>query len=157
MRASPRKSLSMIIPSDKGLRCSAAPPLGWRFSSIEPPSCPLRREGEPILIVLVALPTFVCVSRDGSSLYISTSYFPLGRKSVGMLTVRASSPVIAATYQSEPLRQAVMTYSPGLPSRMRVSSHEVGKVLNSRKWLYELKHRIVEAKDRGEAVWLTIK
>ena len=33
---------------------------------------------------------------------------------------------------------------------------EVGKVLNSRKWLYELKHRIVEAKDRGEAVWLTI-
>lgn len=34
---------------------------------------------------------------------------------------------------------------------------EVGKVLNSRKWLYELKHRIVEAKDRGEAVWLTIK
>ena len=34
---------------------------------------------------------------------------------------------------------------------------EVGKVLNSRKWLYELKHHIVEAKDRGEAVWLTIK
>ena len=34
---------------------------------------------------------------------------------------------------------------------------EVGKVLNSRKWLYELKHRIVEAKDRGEAVWLTIE
>lgn len=33
----------------------------------------------------------------------------------------------------------------------------VGKVLNSRKWLYELKHRIVEAKDRGEAVWLTIQ
>ena len=36
-------------------------------------------------------------------------------------------------------------------------NREVGKVLNSRKWLYELKHRIVEAKDRGEAVWLTIK
>ena len=35
-------------------------------------------------------------------------------------------------------------------------NREVGKVLNSRKWLYELKHRIVEAKDRGEAVWLTI-
>ena len=34
---------------------------------------------------------------------------------------------------------------------------EVGRVLNSRKWLYELKHRIVEAKDRGEAVWLTIR
>ena len=34
---------------------------------------------------------------------------------------------------------------------------EVGKVLNSRKWLYELKRLIVEAKDRGEAVWLTIK
>ena len=36
-------------------------------------------------------------------------------------------------------------------------NREVGKVLNSRKWLYELKHRIVEAKDRGEAVWLFVK
>ena len=32
-----------------------------------------------------------------------------------------------------------------------------GKVLESRKWLYELKQKIVEAKGRGEAVWLTIK
>ena len=36
-------------------------------------------------------------------------------------------------------------------------NREVGKVLDSRKWLYELKQRIVEAKDKGEAVWLTIK
>ena len=36
-------------------------------------------------------------------------------------------------------------------------NHEVGKVLDSRKWLYELKQKIVEAKDRGEAVWITIK
>ena len=33
----------------------------------------------------------------------------------------------------------------------------VGQVLESRKWLYELKMKIVEAKDRGESVWLTIK
>jgi hypothetical protein len=33
----------------------------------------------------------------------------------------------------------------------------VGRVLESRKWLYELKQKIVEAKDRGEPVWLTIK
>ena len=33
----------------------------------------------------------------------------------------------------------------------------VGQVLESRKWLYELKQKIVEAKNRGEAVWLTIK
>ena len=33
----------------------------------------------------------------------------------------------------------------------------VGKVLESRKWLYELKMKIVEAKGRGEAVWITIK
>ena len=33
----------------------------------------------------------------------------------------------------------------------------VGRLLESRKWLYELKQKIVEAKDRGEAVWLTIK
>ena len=36
-------------------------------------------------------------------------------------------------------------------------NREVGKVLDSRKWLNELKQKIVEAKDRGEAVWLTIK
>ena len=36
-------------------------------------------------------------------------------------------------------------------------NREVGKVLDSRKWLYELKQRIVEAKDRGEAVWITVK
>ncbi|MBQ5937799.1 MAG: hypothetical protein IJL50_08170 [Bacteroidaceae bacterium] len=34
---------------------------------------------------------------------------------------------------------------------------QVGRVLNSRKWLYELKHCIVEAKARGEPVWLTVK
>ena len=33
----------------------------------------------------------------------------------------------------------------------------VGEVLESRKWLYELKQKIVEAKGMGEAVWLTIK
>ena len=33
----------------------------------------------------------------------------------------------------------------------------VGEVLESRKWLYELKMKIVEAKDRGESVWLTIR
>ena len=33
----------------------------------------------------------------------------------------------------------------------------VGQVLESRKWLYELKMKIVEAKNRGESVWLTIK
>ena len=32
----------------------------------------------------------------------------------------------------------------------------VGQVLESRKWLYELKQKIVEAKNRGEPVWLTI-
>ena len=33
----------------------------------------------------------------------------------------------------------------------------VGQLLESRKWLYELKQKIVEAKDKGGAVWLTIK
>jgi len=33
----------------------------------------------------------------------------------------------------------------------------VGQVLESRKWLYELKQKIIEAKDKGEAVWLTVK
>ena len=33
----------------------------------------------------------------------------------------------------------------------------VGQVLESRKWLYELKQKIIEAKGRGEAVWLTVK
>ena len=33
----------------------------------------------------------------------------------------------------------------------------IGEVLESRKWLYELKQLIVAAKARDEAVWLTIK
>jgi len=33
----------------------------------------------------------------------------------------------------------------------------VGKVLDSRKWLYELKQKIAKAKDKGEPVWITIK
>ena len=32
-----------------------------------------------------------------------------------------------------------------------------GMVLNSNIWLYRLKQKIVEAKDRGEAVWITIR
>ena len=36
-------------------------------------------------------------------------------------------------------------------------NREVGKVLESRIWLHRLKQKIVEAKDRGEAVWITIK
>ena len=32
-----------------------------------------------------------------------------------------------------------------------------GKVLNSRLWLNRLKEKIVEAKEKGEAVWITIK
>ena len=36
-------------------------------------------------------------------------------------------------------------------------NQRVGEVLESRKWLYELKQKIVEAKARGDAVWLTIK
>lgn len=33
----------------------------------------------------------------------------------------------------------------------------VGQVLDSRTWLRCLKQKIVEAKDKGEAVWITIK
>ena len=33
----------------------------------------------------------------------------------------------------------------------------VGRVLESRKWLYELKQKIVASKAKGDAVWLTIK
>ena len=33
----------------------------------------------------------------------------------------------------------------------------VGRVLESRKWLYELKQKIVSSKAKGDAVWLTIK
>ena len=33
----------------------------------------------------------------------------------------------------------------------------VGRLVDSRIWLHRLKKKIAEAKDRGEAVWLTIK
>ena len=35
-------------------------------------------------------------------------------------------------------------------------NREVGKVLDSRIWLHRLKQKIVEAKSKGEAVWITI-
>ncbi len=35
-------------------------------------------------------------------------------------------------------------------------NREVGKVLDSRIWVHRLKKKIVEAKDRGEAVWITV-
>ena len=33
----------------------------------------------------------------------------------------------------------------------------VGQVVDSRIWLHRLKQKIVEAKDRGEAVWITVQ
>jgi len=36
-------------------------------------------------------------------------------------------------------------------------NREVGKVLDSRVWLHRLKQKIVEAKGRGEPVWITIR
>ena len=36
-------------------------------------------------------------------------------------------------------------------------NREVGKVLDSRIWLHRLKQKIVEAKGRGEPVWITIR
>ena len=36
-------------------------------------------------------------------------------------------------------------------------NREVGKVLDSRKWLNGVKRKIVEAKERGEPVWITIE
>ena len=36
-------------------------------------------------------------------------------------------------------------------------NREGGKVLDCRIWLHRLKQKIVEAKDKGEAVWITIK
>jgi hypothetical protein len=34
---------------------------------------------------------------------------------------------------------------------------KVGMVLNSNAWVERLKKKIVEAKDRGEGVWITIE
>ena len=36
-------------------------------------------------------------------------------------------------------------------------NREVGKVLDSRIWVHRLKQKIVEAKGRGEPVWITIQ
>ena len=36
-------------------------------------------------------------------------------------------------------------------------NRQVGKVLDSRIWVHRLKQKIVEAKEKGEAVWITIK
>jgi hypothetical protein len=36
-------------------------------------------------------------------------------------------------------------------------NREVGKVLNSRKYVKIVKEKIVEAKDKGEGVWIEIR
>ena len=36
-------------------------------------------------------------------------------------------------------------------------NQEVGKVLDSRIWVHRLKKKIVEAKDRGEGVWIRVE
>ena len=36
-------------------------------------------------------------------------------------------------------------------------NREVGKVLDSRIWLHRLKQKIVEARARGETVWLNVE
>jgi hypothetical protein len=36
-------------------------------------------------------------------------------------------------------------------------NQQVGRLFESRKWLYEVKQKIVEAKARDESVWLTIR
>ena len=36
-------------------------------------------------------------------------------------------------------------------------NREVGKVLDSRIWVHRLKKKIVEAKDRGEGVWIRME
>ena len=36
-------------------------------------------------------------------------------------------------------------------------NREVGKVLDSRIWLHRLKQKIVEAKEHGEAVWISVR
>jgi hypothetical protein len=36
-------------------------------------------------------------------------------------------------------------------------NREVSKVLESRIWVHRLKQKIVEAKAKGEAVWITIR
>ena len=52
------------------------------------------------------------------------------------------------------------SHRPNVPLSMfnlRTDPPCVGQVLESRKWLYELKQKIVEAKARDEPVWLSIK
>jgi hypothetical protein len=36
-------------------------------------------------------------------------------------------------------------------------NQRVGRLFESRKWVYELKQKIIEAKARKEAVWITIR
>ena len=79
-----------------GVKWRAAPPVGWSVSTI----------GLPLLMVLLSHATCFFPSAEGASLYISTVYLPLGRKSVEMLTVRDSVLVIAPTNQSLPERRA---------------------------------------------------
>ena len=65
--------------------------------------------------------------------------------------------ILVGKAASERERSKLASTSEREQVRPEAKNREVGIVLDSRKWLYELKQRIVEAKDRGEAVWITIK
>jgi uncharacterized membrane protein YfbV (UPF0208 family) len=66
--------------------------------------------------------------------------------------------VVMAPLDATGIVVAIVTFAINTAGCILVGKNQlVGQVLESRKWLYELKQKIVEAKDKGEAVWLTIR
>ena len=84
--------------------------------------------------------------------------YKLSAHELAMKMIRDVLPILLGVPKFEGIRIHVGNTAKDTEGCILVGQNrEAGKVLDSRKWLYELKQKIVEAKGRGEPVWITIK
>ena len=99
--------------------------------------------------------------KNGAYKVIGHSGIPEGRYVVGISyapKVKQWLPILLGVPKFEGIRIHAGNTTADTEGCILVGKNrEVGKVLESRIWLHRLKQKIVEAKGRGEAVWITVK
>ena len=123
------------------------------------PSSPLGRSGE-VYFCDTLEPTWRDY-KNGAYKVKGRSAIPEGRYAVVISwspKFKAWLPILLGVPKFEGIRIHAGNCSEDTEGCILVGKNrEVGKVLDSRIWVHRLKQKIVEAKDKGEAVWITIK
>ncbi len=84
--------------------------------------------------------------------------YKLSAHELAMKMIRDVLPILLGVPKFEGIRIHAGNCSEDTEGCILVGKNrEVGKVLDSRIWVHRLKQKIVEAKGRGEPVWITIK